>query len=257
MRRLPRQHRPAGIERDYARELRKIGRRTAKELQPLMRELPSLLASARTERLKESGKLDMGESRRVRLLLEQAGQRAQISTAALEALATKFAVRIQTHQRVQMSRQVKAVLGVDLSSNIPLRASMDAFVTENVSLIKDVSAKVYRDVEGIVNRGVSSGALHKDIAKEIQAATNLGTRRSAVIARDQVGKYYGQVQATRHKAIGVKRFTWSTVEDERVRSEHASLNGEVFEYDKPPSEGLPGEPIMCRCYADPVLDDLL
>jgi len=257
-RKLPKQHRPAGIERDYARELRKIAKRVDKELAPLKRELPALIEQANTERKRESGNVfDAGESRRVRILLEQAGERIQIKTAALEALARKFAVRIQTHQRIQMSRQVKAVLGVDLSSNIPLRASMEAFVAENVSLIKDVPAKVLRDIQGIVDRGISAGALHKDIAKEIQSATRLGVQRSAGIARDQVGKYYGQVQATRHKAIGVKRFTWNSVEDERVRSEHQSLNGETFSYDKLPSEGLPGEPIMCRCYADPVLEDLL
>lgn len=256
-RRLPKQQRPAGIERDYARELVKISKRTKKALEPLMRALPGLLRSARTERLREGGTLDAGETDQVRLFIEAAISQTSISTGALASLARKFATRTQTHQSIQMSKQTRAALGVDLSSSAPLNATMESFVAENVALIKDVPLKTLRDIEGIVYRGVSSGTLHKDLAKEIQAATGLGKKRAALIARDQVGKYYGQVQATRHKAIGVKEFIWRTVGDERVRSKHEALNGQKFSYNNPPSEGLPGEPVRCRCYADPVLDDLL
>jgi SPP1 gp7 family putative phage head morphogenesis protein len=47
------------------------------------------------------------------------------------------------------------------------------------------------------------------------------------------------------------------VGDERVRDEHEGLDGEQFDYDDLPSEGLPGEPIQCRCYAEPVLSAIL
>jgi hypothetical protein len=42
-----------------------------------------------------------------------------------------------------------------------------------------------------------------------------------------------------------------------VRPEHVILHGNIFSYAEPPSEGLPGEPIMCRCSANPVFADIL
>lgn len=263
-RKVPKGQPPTGIERDYARELKRIALRTRIALIPLLDELPRLIASARAEREAfdsrgdvGDSRADAGESRRIRELLEQAAASAVIDTSALETLAEKFAVRTQTYQRIQMARQVKAALGIDLSLDVSLTATMEAFISENIALITNMPVKTMSAIEGIVTRGVTSGALHKDIAKDIQMQLGVGERRAALIARDQVGKYYGQVTATRHQSIGVKSFVWNTVGDERVRDEHSALNGETFAYDKPPSEGLPGEPINCRCFADPVFDDLL
>jgi uncharacterized protein with gpF-like domain len=46
-----------------------------------------------------------------------------------------------------------------------------------------------------------------------------------------------------------------------VRKHHVALEKQSeetpFPYASPPPEGLPGEPILCRCYAEPVFDDLL
>jgi hypothetical protein len=60
----------------------------------------------------------------------------------------------------------------------------------------------------------------------------------------------------RQKQLGVTSFVWQTMGDERVRDEHAERDGQEYEYDDPPDGELPGEPIMCRCWAEPVLDDL-
>ena len=57
----------------------------------------------------------------------------------------------------------------------------------------------------------------------------------------------------------------STVNDGRVRDNHAELNGQRFRFDDPPmgggtsedEPGNPGDGILCRCYADPVLDALI
>lgn len=48
-----------------------------------------------------------------------------------------------------------------------------------------------------------------------------------------------------------------TARDNRVREEHEALEGESFAWSDPPSEGHPGEPVNCRCYADPDFSELL
>jgi SPP1 gp7 family putative phage head morphogenesis protein len=68
------------------------------------------------------------------------------------------------------------------------------------------------------------------------------------------------VNRARQTELGVKQYTWRTSLDERVRPEHQEREGEVFSWAKPPKDGHPGQPINCRCTADPdlsaILDDL-
>ena len=48
---------------------------------------------------------------------------------------------------------------------------------------------------------------------------------------------------------------WRTVGDSRVRTAHRAREGQIFAWDKPPSDGHPGQPINCRCYAEPIIPD--
>lgn len=253
--RLPQQNIPRGIERDYARALVRISRTVKEELAQLLAELPDLVRSAQADR----ERLDVGESRRVRELIEQATERTSISTSAIETLAGQFAQQTGTQQRIQLGKQVRAGLGVDLfTPDTGLTAITESFVSENVSLIKDLPRKTLSEIEGVIQRGVSSGALQKDISAEITKRLAIGENRAKLIARDQVGKFYGNLNRVRQQAIGVEEFIWRTAGDERVRDEHVSLDGQKFKWSEgAPGEGLPGEPINCRCYAEPVLSEIL
>jgi len=255
-RKLPKQTLPRLVSQDYARELIAIINKTREALEPLYRELPGLLERAERDRSRQ----DAGEGPRARALIELARQQLAnaVKPTDIERLAGKFAERTQSWQRMQFAKQTKAAFGVDILSTDPrLPAIVEGFVSENVSLISDLPRKLLTDVEGVVTRGLTSGKLNSDIAKELEQRLNVSKSRAKLIARDQVGKLYGQVNASRQKSLGVSRFVWRTVGDERVRDEHSSLDGKIFSYDDPPSEGLPGEPINCRCYAEPVLSDLL
>ncbi len=41
--------------------------------------------------------------------------------------------------------------------------------------------------------------------------------RAKIIARDQIGSIHGQLIGHRHKGMGIRKFKWSTSQDERVR----------------------------------------
>lgn len=79
--------------------------------------------------------------------------------------------------------------------------------------------------------------------------------RTKVIAQSQLHNLHAQVQSARARAVGATRFVWRTQLDAAVRAEHQALEGTVHEYDDPPSEGLPGTPVNCRCWAETVIDD--
>ena len=98
--------------------------------------------------------------------------------------------------------------------------------------------------------------------------------RAKLIARDQVSKLNGEIAQLRQRNIGIERYYWRTMTDERVRPEHQSMDGLMCRWDDPsvysadkgktwkPRTGdmvrlHPSEDYQCRCYADPVFDELL
>lgn len=265
---IPRQQVPIVIERAYGKAL---GALVSKDkvraaFEPLLRELPALVASAKTGR---GDRLDANEGKRARELIAQAKQRlaGSINTHAIEALAEKYAEQISTHQRIQLGRQVRAALGHDIfTGDKGLTTRFSNFASENVSLITGDISQIATKVEKTVTSGLASGKLHADLANELEEHFGFGESRSKLIARDQVGKLYGQLNASRQKDLGVTRFIWRTVGDDRVRDEHDDFEteseSEPYSYDDPPVDDsgeavLPGEPICCRCYAEPVFEDIL
>lgn len=255
--RLPRQVPPNAIARDYTREVVELVDRALSALDPLRAELPDLLSSARRER----ERLDAGEGRRLQELIAQveAVATAAVAPSATRALARQFALRTSTYQRLQLQKQVRAALGADIFAADPnLEPIFDTFAAENAALIRDVPQKVVNEVALLSTRAVASGTLHKDLADQIQERVAIGQRRARLIARDQVGKLYGQLNVQRQRAMGVEHFIWRTSADRRVRPEHVTLEGRRFPTNEgAPGEGLPGEPVLCRCYAEPDFSAIL
>ncbi len=259
-RKLPKQTVPRPVEREYARALLIIVKEVHEALAPLLAEMPTLLESAAADRRIDSSRMDAGEGKRIRELADAARERlrASVNPTRLEALAEKFGRRTTDFQRDQLKRQVKAALGVDvLATDRKLGTILEGFVQENVALIKGIPEKIISDVENTISRGMQRGLKPADLAKELKDHFGGDEDRAKRIARDQVGTLYGQINATRQKELGVTRFIWRTVGDDSVRSEHEARDGETYEYDDPPDGELPGEPINCRCYAEPILSDIL
>lgn len=179
-----------------------------------------------------------------------------------DEIVVSIARRTSDFQRDQMARQFKAALGIDIVKAEPwLGPKIEAFTRENVSLIRSIASDHFTDIEKRVARGMTEGLRWEEIASGLEERYGVSESRAKLIARDQAGKFFGALNAARQKDLGVTKFTWRTAKDNRVREEHAQLEGEVFEWAKPPSvngeEITPGYAINCRCQAEPVLDDLI
>lgn len=266
-RRIPRQASPRHLERDYARRLLELVRHARALVEPLLAELPGLTASARGERqildsmrVVHLWKYDAGEGKRVRELMAVARERlrAAIEPTRLEQIAQGVARQTTDFNKTQIKKQTKAALGIDvLGKDSSLAARVEGFVHENVGLISDVPLKMMTDVENSVTRALQSGTSSKALAEELESKFGFAEDRAKLIARDQINKLYGQVNAARQQELGVKRFVWRATDDDRTRQLHRSYDGKTFSYDDPPEDGLPGEPINCRCMAEPVFADIL
>jgi SPP1 gp7 family putative phage head morphogenesis protein len=184
-------------------------------------------------------------------LLARWGARAN----ALRTAIAEFATRTAAFNLVQFRRQTKAVLGVDVLTREPwLHDELALFTRENVALIKGIGETAIARVERTVTEGVRRGLATKAIQDSIQEDLGVTERRAKLIAVDQVGKLNGLLSQQRQKDAGIEEYTWRTCQDRRVRPAHRAREGRRFRWDAPPPDGNPGEPIRCRCIAEPVLD---
>lgn len=259
--RIPRQIQPDAIRTQYAIRLIRIVDDLRESIAPLLHVLPRIAPVERTD----EWRADADDKARVRALMAQA--RADMDRALRQAnideLARKFAVQTTTFQRRQLASQVRAALGVDVFATDRFLPSMvEEFSRRNVGLITKASRETLDQIDIIMRQGLENATPHPRLAELIAERTNVGESRAKTIARDQIGKLYGQVNAARQQALGLRRFNWRNAGDPRVRPEHVELTkGGPYSYDDPPIEDgapvLPGEPVNCRCYAEPVFDDLL
>jgi SPP1 gp7 family putative phage head morphogenesis protein len=172
-----------------------------------------------------------------------------------------YARRTSDHQKVQLQRQVKDVVGIPLAQVVDkgLTQATDQFTADNVALISTIPEQYFSQVQTTVLEGVKAGKRAEELATDIEDRFGVAKSRAYTIARDQIGKFTKSLANKRQENLGVKRAIYHTVEDERVRPTHAELDGVEFDLDDPP-EGDDGPALMdinCRCWQEPILDDLV
>lgn len=153
---------------------------------------------------------------------------------------------------------VKTSLGIDISGFLtrsnPIQEVTQAATKANIALISSIPEQYFDKLETAVTKGVEAGVRFEDLAKEIQRIGDVTESRAKLIARDQTSKLNGAMSQIRQMSIGIERYTWSTAGDERVREEHAALDGQEFSWAEAPPDGHPGEAVNCRCVAIPVVN---
>jgi SPP1 gp7 family putative phage head morphogenesis protein len=183
----------------------------------------------------------------------------EFSTSRKERAAQTFLKGLNNFNKNNINQQAK-VKGIDPTQSEPwLDKFMKEKIAENVSYITNIQDDYLKEIEKIIYDGVKSGAMAKQIRKQLVERIGMTENRAQFIAVDQAGSILGQMTAKRHQQMGVTKFKWRTSKDERVRDSHRDLSNKVFPYSKPPTVNgrvvLPGEDYRCRCVAIPVFDD--
>lgn len=168
---------------------------------------------------------------------------------------------VDARQKAEWRRNVRAHYGVDIERSEPwLTGELRAWEIENTDLIKSIPQQALAQTRGLFADALRRGTTQRELQGIVAERFAVADSRAALIARDQIGKLDGQITEQRQRALGVREFVWRTSGDERVRDAHRALNGKKFAWNKPPSEGRPGQPVRCRCRAEavfPEIDDLL
>jgi SPP1 gp7 family putative phage head morphogenesis protein len=212
---------------------------------------------------KDSARLDDDESTivgrvfdllsRIRLEWEK-----EVPQAQLDLLANDIGRDVSAVSKESLRGQIKAVLGLDpLLSDRGAAAQLAIFRKANVEMIRSIDQRYFDEISGIVQRGLAAGTRPEQMAEDFEARYQVSRSRANLIARDQTAKLHGQLDRVRQTDLGIKHYIWRTAKDQRVRDEHAEREGEVFSWDDPPEGGHPGEDYQCRCYAEPMIEELL
>lgn len=187
--------------------------------------------------------------------------RVALATATAEAIGTVRGIldtEAATH-KAKWIAAVRSTIGIDLSAVVTetgIAREFGVIVKRNVDLITNLSEDVRGRIEQTVSRAVLNGETAPTLSRALQEQFGIAARRADLIARDQIATTVSDLNQLRQKEAGIERYVWSTSLDERVRDEHAALNGQTFEWNKPgPDAGMhPGQPIQCRCVAIAVID---
>lgn len=195
---------------------------------------------------------------------------------ALEALAPRAAATWASAANAANKEQVEAMvarsLGVEwatILASSAIAAAVDTAVAANVSLIRTIGESHWgRVIEAVTanyqGKTFAEGSLTNRLAK----IGNISKRQAKRIARDQTSKLNSSLNAIRQQDAGINRYTWRNSQDQRVvgnpgglypegnavHGNHWEREGQEFRWDQPPEDGHPGQPIQCRCTAEPIID---
>lgn len=245
-RKPPRQMMPRAIQASYYRAIKDA-------LMPSWRRIVQALSTALKDDLgtrKDSPRADAAVPPHVRRMTARASERLMDSVREnryrLENLAESHATQTLKFQRVQLGHQVKALAGIDLSVvDRAASALVPGFIEENTLLIRRMGEDLRSGVEREVERAFREGRRWEELQGALEERLGVSESRAALIARDQIGKLYSNVNETRQRSLGAKKYIWRTMNDERVRPEHEEREGETFSWDDPPDGGNPGEEVLC------------
>ncbi len=186
-----------------------------------------------------------------------AGLKARLYRAPLKVVKV---VKQVGDKVVEAAKKVGELIGIPPVSAPAASAALEGFRRENVELIESLPRRLFDDLEQLLNDNIDVPVA--DLADDIARRFEVSDSRAALIARDQVLKFNGQITQLQHDEAGITRYTWSTSKDERVRDGHEHLEGKEFSYDSPPvvdektgRRANPGQDFQCRCVALPILPD--
>ncbi len=150
-------------------------------------------------------------------------------------------------------RELQSIIGIDVSQNVPgVSDHIAEWRRQNVKLIKGGLEDMRGQIDDVFKESLRSGLRVEKVADLLRERFRVSLSRANLIARDQVLKLNGQITRQRQQSVGISQYRWVTSRDERVRPAHRILDGTIQQWDNPPSEGNPGDAVLCRCIAVPI-----
>jgi len=134
------------------------------------------------------------------------------------------------------------------------KAKLLDWVSAQVSAVNNRVEKYVNDVDATVRDGLSKQKTKLAIESEVKNLSEKLILASGAISGNGTGNLMAETERGMLEDANIHKYAWITQKDGRVRPEHAARQGKIFDWNKPPSDGHPGQPFLCRCVAAPVIE---
>lgn len=160
------------------------------------------------------------------------------------------------HQFVRtIEDPVKGLEGITVSPQIQpsVRKRITEDLTENLDLyIKDFASEKIPELRRMVEDNLQKGGRIDKLAKGIEAQYGVSKRKAKFLASQETSLLTAKFRQERSQEAGSSKYVWMTRHDNKVRHDHAELNGKTFFWDDPPvvdqlrgRRANPGEDYNC------------
>ncbi len=171
----------------------------------------------------------------------------------LTGLIDRAFVEVQT----KFAHQIKDIPQIDLASikkNPVTYAVFKEKQAEHIYYFKKFPKYVQEKAKEHIDEATEKVEFDaQKLAKSLSMIEGISTRHASFIAKDQLAKFSANIHEAQAAAAGAKRYIWRTSNDNRVRPEHQKREGKIYSYSVAPSDGNPGTPYGCRCYAEAIV----
>lgn len=197
------------------------------------------------------------------------------SALVAKKLVNPLQKQVNRHHKTQFSKTFKRISGVDpLQFEPELSGFLEVAGDQNVNKIVTLNSGYFDSIRERTNQALRKGTSVSELTDEIIALTKTTQSRAGLIAVDQVQKLNADLESQRQQNNGITRYYWRTRRNARVRSkansggasDHAGLKSAALDWKFPPVTVLkgkragernhPGQDINCKCWAEPVIEDL-
>jgi len=235
----PYQPKTGAIEREYARQLRKVARHVGDIINAFVPGDPAADPVIRrtlddyAEAITHWATLTAGR------MLSNVKQQ---DDAAWRARANEMSVALR-----------------DEILNAPTGATIRALLDEQVALIKSIPLDAAQRVHEWTLAGLEDATRSKEVAVAILESNDVAANRATLIARTEVARTASKLTEARAKHVGSDGYIWRTCGEADVRESHRGMNGKYVPWSSPPTldnlTGHAGCLPNCRCYPEPVIPD--
>jgi SPP1 gp7 family putative phage head morphogenesis protein len=254
-----------------------VEKRYKKELQEIIKKMTNesklkILNLFRSKIGKEYFANDDSISSSARILMNELESKYnKFFSITSKSLAERMLESIKKISKTTLKASMKKLTGgLSLNTGIVskgLKEISKATIAENVSLIKSIPEKYFKDITGSVMRSITTGEGLADLIPKFEKYEGISLRQAETLAHDQTSKAYSTINKIRLQNIGIKQFTWHhSNAGQKPRESHRKISGMIFSFDNlieelieagvtnEADQGLPGWPIWCRCTMNPVIN---
>lgn len=264
---------PYGSEREYNRIVSAYVKLLNSELKNALPALMKLYGRTLQDKARFDDAANLRSETEEKFQKIAASLEKKLARFELEKFIEKIGSSTKNAAYREWKRIIKSTLGINLMDDYYdgefYSLMLQRWAAENVQRIKSIPNDTLGELEGLIFDSYNQGIPVRKLQEAIQNKYNVAKQHAQAIARDQIASLNASITKAQQTDAGVKRYKWSTANDQRVRECHQELDGKIFSWDDPPemwyrskTDGKvftgrcchPGEDICCRCVAIPIFD---